>query len=699
MKAPALPSMPQFSRSSLILSLKISTILVASLVIFYQDINIIFSDALQDESTSHILAIPILFVYLIYRKRKMLRAVVPLENQDQPRETRHLPTIAGILLLMASILLYWYGSYTFTPLEYHMFALPIFAGGLSLILFNYQTLRQLAFPIAFLIFLMPPPSEILYGLGSTLSVISSEASNAIVNVLGIPSTISSEYGNPTIYITRPGNITMGFTVDVACSGIYSLIGFLVFAAFIAYITRDKTWKKVSIFLIGLPLIYLLNILRITTILLIGYQWGEQLALEVFHLLGGWILIFIGTLILLTITEKAFKAKIFTKKQQNSCQKCNPQTSNPSKDFSSYCGRLLKYPKISLRKHDIAKIAAIATTVIILMSIQAPVFALTKGPAPIIIQTPTGEQGNTQILPQIQDYTLNFTYRDTYFEQKAKQDASLVYMYIPSNETKDPVWVGVEISQTRGSLHRWETCLITFPQTHGYQPKVAQLDLRDIQILQNPPIIARYFAFEYKKFNQTQLVLYWYETSVLNLNNTVQQKHVKISLITYPDTSENITEAENQLLPFATTIANYWQPIKTWNQITLFISKNGSALTVFPVTILPLIIGIYVLENRKEKRRNTNVYNKIAEEEQKIVEAAKDSKRGTIPTLNNVALTYQKNNKETMEVETLLNKLEQAEKIRLTQKEITSVQDEPTLTWKTQISLPAHAKEGHSLRFL
>jgi len=46
----------------------------------------------------------------------------------------------------------------------------------------------------------------------------------------------------------------------------------------------------------------------------------------------------------------------------------------------------------------------------------------------------------------------------------------------------------------------------------------------------------------------------------------------------------------------------------------------------------------------------------------------------------------------MEVETLLNKLEQAEKIRLTQKEITSVQDEPTLTWKTQISLPVHAQK-------
>lgn len=42
------------------------------------------------------------------------------------------------------MLLYWHGSYTFTPLEYHILTLPIFAAGLTLILFNPQTLRQVA---------------------------------------------------------------------------------------------------------------------------------------------------------------------------------------------------------------------------------------------------------------------------------------------------------------------------------------------------------------------------------------------------------------------------------------------------------------------------------------------------------------------------------------------------------------------------
>lgn len=174
-----------------------------------------------------------------------------------------------------------------------MLALPIFVAGLTLILFSPQTMRQLTFPICFLIFLTPPPSEILYALGATFSTISSEASNAIVNAMGIPSIITSEYDNPTITITRPDGSTIPFTVDIACSGIYSLIGFLIFAVFIAYIIRDKPWKKLALIIVGLPLVYLLNIIRITITLILGYHYGEALALQAFHLLGGWILVFLG----------------------------------------------------------------------------------------------------------------------------------------------------------------------------------------------------------------------------------------------------------------------------------------------------------------------------------------------------------------------------------------------------------------------
>jgi len=670
------------SRSSLVLGLKIATIVAAALAIFHQDLAIIANDALQTEFMSHIIAIPFLLVYLIYRKRKMLRAVTPLESQDQPKKTRSLPTIVGIILSTTAMLVYWYGSYTFTPLEYHMFTLPIFATGLILILFNPQTLRQSAFPLAFLLFLTPPPSEIIYALGSTLSIISSEASYTIISSLGIPSTLTSEYDNPIIQITRPDGTAISFAVDIACSGIYSLIGFLVFAVFIAYIIRDKPWKKIALFLTGFSLIYMLNITRITTILLIGYHYGEEIALPLFHLLGGWILIFVGTLFLLIISEKILHTQIFTKPQE--CSACN---SNPESNlnFCLACGRILKPPSVRFQKTDMIKIAAITVSVILLVSIQAPVFALTEGPAQIIIQTPTGEQGNTQLLPQVQGYTLAFVYRDENFEERARQDASLVYAYAPTDKTKEYIWVTVEIGSSTSLLHRWEVCLISWQISHQRPALATQLDLKDIQIQQNPPIIARYFAFQWVKTNRTQVVMYWYETAKFMTNSTVpQEKRVKITLITYPDTPQNVTEAED-LMPFAEAIVQHWQPIKTWTQIALLLSQNGAYLAASTSTLLVAIIVLYCFEATKRRKANAKAYQKLSKPNKQIIDTVLETKKTATPTLGAVAVTYKDRTGEPIEEEKLLQRLAEAEKTGIIKRDLASIQDEPTQIWKTQIS--------------
>jgi exosortase len=673
--------------SNLAVPLKASTLIVAVIVLYLQDLRIIVNDALTNESTSYILIIPLLFAYLIYRKRKMFRAAIEGERSDLSETTRHLDVLGGILLCATAMIVYWYGSYTFTPLEYHALTLPFFVAGLTLVLFNPQTLRQAAFPIAFLAFLAPVPSEVIFRTGSTLSVISSEASNAIVNGLGIHTTIFNLSGTPAISITQvDGNVLPPFAVDIACSGIYSLIGFLVFSAFVAFVVRDKLWKKAAIFIIGFPLIYILNILRITTILLIGYQWGQELALNIFHLLGGWILIFLGTLILLIISEKLFKTQIFTKKQtQQNCPNCNPHLSHQTKDFCPTCGRLVKYPETKPRKTDAAKIVAVALAAILLMSIQAPVFALTQGPAQILIQTPTGQQGNNQIFPQIPNYTLQYVQRDTEFEQLSGQDYSLIYSYTPQDPDRQTVYVGLEIAGTPSPLHRWEYCLVTGPLIQGYQPSVEQLDLRDVQIMQNPSIIARYFVFRDKTYDQTQLVLYWFENSIFTTNGTSQQKYVEISLIAYPKTPQDVARMENELLPFATAIVNYWQPIKTWTAIAIALSSNGITLAEITLALLAAIIIFYTYKTMEQRRVNAKTYQKLSPQNKHIIDTIAETEKTTKPTLEAIAETYKIKTGLQTEKEELLQKLQETEKTGIAKNAIANIQDEPTRIWKIEMT--------------
>jgi exosortase len=677
------------NREILALALKVSTLTAATIAIYFQDLSIVFKGALTNEATSHILLVPILFAYLLYRKRKMLRTAVTSKNENVPANTRYVPIGSGIVLSVIAVLLYWYGSYTFMPLEYHVLTLPIFTAGLTLIFFNIQTLRQALFPIIFLAFLVPPPSQILYTFGATLSVIGTEASNGILNLVGIRSTITSPYGTPTINIIRANGAPMAFNVDIACSGIYSLIGFLIFGAFIAYIVRDKTWKKGAILLIGFPLIYLLNIFRIASTVLIGYQWGQELALNVFHLLGGWVLIFIGTLILLVVTENALKIEIFTKKTQNHCSTCNPRPPDLTETYCFSCGRLLRYPQVPLKKSDAAKIAITIIMAVLLISIQTPVFALVKGPSQILVANSNGQQGNTEILPQISSYQVQFAHRDTDFENLSGQDLSLLYAYEPEQIDMKTVWVALEIAETTGSLHNWEICLITWPLTHGYQPTVRQLDLRDTTIQDNPPLIGRYFAFQYQADKHTQLVLYWYESAVFTINNETQQKMLKTSLIVYPDKPKDVPALEEQLLSMAKTIAGYWQPIKTWSTLAMLMSQNGNGLVMVATGFLFALIIFYTFQASAQKTANANIYRKLSKPNQQVVNIIQKTEKHTNPTLAKIHERYEQTTGQRTDPQQLEQKLTELAKTGVIEESIVNNQDEPTRIWKIEMTTGSH----------
>ncbi len=662
----------------LAITAKSLVITFAVVALYFQDLSMVFSGALTDESTFHILSIPFIFAYLLYRKRKMFSAsLTPNQVSKQPFQ-RNFGLLAGISLFAVSILTYWYGSYTFIPLEYHMVTLPLMAAGLILILFGLQTLKELIFPVAFLFFLTPPPSEILYGVGSALANLSAMVSNSFANLLGLNSALSSSNAGPVITIIRPDTTMLSFNVSVACSGIYSIIGFVIFAVFIAYITQGKLRNKLAILVMGIPLIIFLNIIRITIILAIGYNWGEELALQVFHTFGATVLMFIGTLILLAVTEKAFKKPPAVLP----CVACAPAPKSTVGQFCYSCGKLFQYPKINLNRIDLTKIAGVIIATILLVSIQAPVFALTEGPAEVMTQTPTGTQVNTDtaMFPTIPGYNVRYSYRDSAFEETSGNDAALVYVYSPTDETKPTVWVAVQIGSSSTSQHRWETCLINYPLSQGDQSQVVQLDLHDVQLQDNPPIKARYFAFQYKDTNQTQVVLYWYQTATFNNNGTSQTKSVMMSLVMYPSSNE-IEQSEAIEMPIAKAINEYWQPIKTWSTVSLAISENGLSLSMGAAAVLVALIIYALYLNRKEKLSLLTLYRKLPTQNQQLIQAV-----GTSKALSTQAVTteFQKLSGASASEESILEKLNEAEAAGLVKKSLRNNRDNPGMLWQSRV---------------
>jgi len=675
---------PHIPRNELAMSIKAATIILATIAIYHQDLTILGNEAIQSELMNYMLAIPFLLTYLLYRKRRMLRAVIPpFETSTTKRKTTFSnEAFIGSLLCVTAFLLYWHGSYTFHPLEYHIITLPIFIAGCTLIIFSAKTLKALAFPTAFLLLFTPPPIQTVYAAGSTLSLISSEAAYQVLKTIGLPVTLATQYGTPVITIQSQG-APLTFAIDIACAGIHPLIQFSIFAIFVAYITRGSLLQKTTTLLAGFPLIYALNVTRIIIILLIGYQHGMETAMKAFHLFGGLALIFLGTIILLFLSEKIWKTQIFTTKHKTEpCPNCS-QSLEKEKNFCFACGKLLKNMNIEISKRDIGKIAAILISASLITTLEVPVFALTQGPAEVITRSPVDQlskQATTQVLPEIPGYTLQFSYRDKNFEQLAELDASLGYIYVPLEKKQTKIWVMIDIAKSRSPLHRWEVCLIEYGGGSA-----TQLDLRDTTLLQNPPITARFFAFEHIKSNTTQVILYWYESAPFNTTQGSQQEHVKISLITTAEEPQEIQETENRLQPIGEAIANHWQPIKTWSQIALTIAQNGAQLTIIPILLLTMTLTYYYLKNRERKKSKQNFYHKLAlKEDRLILQAAHQAAKADKPTGNTIASYFQKIAGKPIEPELLHKKLKEAEKAGLIKREITSQEDEPTLIWKNQI---------------
>lgn len=677
------------SHKQIALGIKSGSILLTVAAIYFQDLAIIANDAIRNDLMSYTIAIPFIFIYLLYRRRKMLQAALTYETNKPNTTKTYTNEIVGILLCLTAFLLYWHGSYTFYPLEYHLISLPLFTAGLILAIFNAKTLRVLAFPLAFLFFLTPPPLEIVSVAGADVATLSSEITHNVLRAIGLPVSQVIEYGAPALVVTDSSGAQVSFVVGIASSGIYSVIGFSIFAVFIMYVASGPAWKKVTLFLASIPLIYVLTMLRIIALVSLGYWQGVNVAWDIFHLFGAPVLIFLGSIILLSSAEKIWKLRIFTTRPlTTSCTRCNSNTET-KEDYCPSCGKFLRYPHINLSKIDIVKIAVLIAVASLIVTLSVPIFALSERPPEVLLKTLGNEQITaTEIFPNIPNYNLTFVYRDTQFEKIAARDRALVYSYTPENtSTSSTVFIAIEIGPTRSTWHSWEASVIIWPQQHGNPAQGIQLDLREVQLLQNPPIIGKYFAFQHTTSTTNQVVLYWMESALFNTGSSQEQKYVKLSLIVYPKDSDNISEIETLLYPFAQAIINYWQPVKTWSLISLMIAQNGGILTAIPTTLLALILISNLIQMQRDKKSNLKVYNQLGQQEEKIIlQATYEASKKDKPTTSTIAAHYQKLTSKTIELKAIIQKLKQAENLGLVKQDIASVEDQPFMVWKSKIQL-------------
>jgi exosortase len=657
-----------------------SLLLLLIIIIYGNDFWILVNEAFQNEAISHILLLPFLVGFLFYLKKDLVKANITLEKQRKRRNVKYFNEILGVLLFLVAFLVYWYGSQTFYPLEYHILSLPIFIAGVTLVLFSTRALKALLFPILFLLFLIPLPATFLYTVGGGLANFNTQVSYGILKASGLPITLSSSYGTPTILMSSASGQPVNFTVDIACSGIYSIVAFTMFATFLAFLAKTSIFRKLLLFITGFSVFVVLNISRIIGIVTVGYTFGEDAALFL-HSFAGLALIFVGMLLIFGFSEKVLKIEIVTKtKEQLPCPKCKrkkPLLVN----FCQNCGRFIGKSNALISKGLFVKLLLLLFGCsLAVLSINAPIFVTAKDS--IELSSVGNFQDASSVFPEIPGYTLSFLYRDVDYEKIASQDSSLMYGYFPQNTSDLVIYAAVGVSSSISNLHNWEVCFVAIQTAQGQYPIVNVHDSREIQLLQDPSLIAKYFVFE-SPDNYTQVTLYWYEKAMFKTELTVEQKYVRISLIILTQNSADYPQLEEKLLETGQLIATTWQPLKSQALISLGVPAQ-QVLIAFSITFLAVTITTQYLSEQNKISNNSKLFNNFASPKEKLVlqtvhELAKEKKH--IKTSDIFENLRKKRGCRSISFKKVFETLNVLYEYGLIRRTVVSVGNAPILVWK------------------
>jgi exosortase len=179
--------------------------------------------------------------------------------------------------------------------------LPFFVAGLIALLYGVRRLWALKFPVVFLLLAWPLPYAPLVGDGmQAFADITASAVAAINHWLPLARPAVDD---PTVFYIGQAPHSFAVSIGSACSGVNSLVGFLIVGGALAYAVRGSAVRRVLWLTVGLFVIWALNVVRIEAIFAVGAKFGQQAALDVLHPVAGMIVFNLGVLAMLASTNR------------------------------------------------------------------------------------------------------------------------------------------------------------------------------------------------------------------------------------------------------------------------------------------------------------------------------------------------------------------------------------------------------------
>lgn len=246
--------------------LQCGALLAVFLYLYAPILSGLIADWWDDPNYSHGFLVPLLSAYFAWQRREKLAQIAPQTNWW------------GMVVLLGGLAVLLVGN---IGAEYFLMrsSMIMVITGLVLYLCGLPYLRTLAFPIAFLLFMIPLPAIVLNKITFPLQLLAARLSTESLQFIGFP-------------VYREGNIIFlpHTTLEVveACSGIRSLVSLTALAVVFAYMTQRRVWKRVLLVISAIPIAIVANAFRIWGTGVLAHLYGTRVAEGFYHSFAGWM---------------------------------------------------------------------------------------------------------------------------------------------------------------------------------------------------------------------------------------------------------------------------------------------------------------------------------------------------------------------------------------------------------------------------
>jgi exosortase len=257
------------------------TVAAGFLLLYWHVLVKLASDWWTDGNYSHGFFIIPIAAYLAWERRDLFHAA-PLR-----------PANVGLIVILGSVLVLA-GGVLGSELFLTRIALLGTVLGILLFFFGWARLRVLAFPVAFLLLMIPLPAIIFNQITFPLQLLASRFGEAALGSVDIP-------------VLREGNVLVlaNTTLEVAeaCSGIRSLISLLTLGIVFGYLADSRVWVRTLIALSSVPVAIVANGARVAGTGMAAHWMGPAAAEGFFHEFSGWI-VFIAAFAMMLVIQRA-----------------------------------------------------------------------------------------------------------------------------------------------------------------------------------------------------------------------------------------------------------------------------------------------------------------------------------------------------------------------------------------------------------